>query len=576
MPRVRHRLVVLPLALVLALAAAACTRGVAPPPAVPGAAPAPASTATAAGPAPVAATGPQVTSSRGIVASAHPLASEAGIAMLRAGGNAVDAAVAAAFAVGVAEPHASGLGGEGMMVIRLAATGRTIAIDYRSTAPATARFAGRPPETGYAAAAVPGTVAGLTLALEKYGTRPLAEVIAPAIRIADQGFLASATLAGVVTENFAAIVENPELGAIFAPEGLPLEAGARVRNGDLAATLRSIAAGGADVFYKGEIAQRLAEASAAGGGFISRDDLAGYRAIEREPVRGRYRGHEIVSAPPPVAGIAVIQALQVLDQLDVASHAPLSPQRVHLTSEALKLAFADYSAFVADPGFVTVPIGGLLSPEYAKARAAAVRLDAMLPGVKAGTPPEPKQSGSTTSLAVIDGEGNAVVVTQTISDFFGAKVLVPGTGIILNNEVKNFSSRGINAMAPGKRMRTTIAPTIVVRDGQTVAAMGTPGAARIVSAMTLLVSNLIDYRMGVQQAIDAPRFHARDVEEVLAIEGRYPAATLEALKALGYVLDVHGDFDLYFGGAQGITRDPATGLLTGGADPRRDGAVVVY
>ena len=451
-----------------------------------------------------------------------------------------------------------------------------MAIDYRSTAPATAAFPGRAPDTGYAAAAVPGTVAGLTLALAKYGTKPLPDVLAPAIRVADEGLLASATLAGAVTENFAAIVEDATLAAVFCPEGLPLEPGTRVRNPELAATLRALATGGADVFYRGEIATRIAEASATGGGFLSRDDLAAYRAIEREPVRGRYRGHDLVSAPPPVAGLAVIQALQMLEHFDVAPLPPLSPQRVHLTSEALKRAFADYSAYVADPGFVKVPIAGLLSPDYAKARAAGIRADAITPGVKAGTPPEPAQSGSTTSLAVIDGQGNAVVVTQTISDFFGAKVMVPATGIILNNEIKNFSARGINAMAPGKRMRTTIAPTIVVKDGQTVAALGTPGAARIVSAMTLLVSNLVDYRMGIQEAIDAPRFHARDVEEALAVEGGFPAATLEALEALGYVLDVHGDFDLFFGGAQGISRDPATGLLTGGADRRRDGAVVVY
>ncbi len=169
-----------------------------------------------------------------------------------------------------------------------------------------------------------------------------------------------------------------------------------------------------------------------------------------------------------------------------------------------------------------------------------------------------------------------MVLTQTISDFFGAKVMVPGTGIILNNEVKNFSARGVNAMAPGKRMRTTIAPTIVLKDGQTVLAIGTPGAARIISAMTLLLSNVIDYRMGIQEAIDAPRFHVRDTEAVTAIEARVPAATRDALEALGYTLDLHGDFDLFFGGAQGILRDPASGRLTGGADPRRDGAVVAY
>jgi gamma-glutamyltranspeptidase/glutathione hydrolase len=202
-------------------------------------------------------------------------------------------------------------------------------------------------------------------------------------------------------------------------------------------------------------------------------------------------------------------------------------------------------------------------------------MEAITPKVTAGTPTS-SEGPSTTALAVVDREGNMVVVTQTISDFFGAKVAVPGTGIILNNEVKNFGSRGINAMAPGKRMRTTIAPTILVKDGQPIAALGTPGAARIVSTMAILLTNLVDYRMDIQQAIDAPRFYARDTEEALALEARFPAGTIDALKKLGYTLDVHGDFDLFFGGAQGIVRDPATGRLSGGADPRRDGAVVGY
>jgi gamma-glutamyltranspeptidase/glutathione hydrolase len=500
--------------------------------------------------------------------------------MLRAGGNAVDAAVAAAFAVGVAEPNASGLGGEGLMLIYQAQERRAIAIDYRSALPATATFTGRPPDTGYASVAVPGLVAGLSLALEKYGTRSLPETLAPAIRIADDGFLVSPTLANAVTENFAAILEDEALAAVFCPGGLPLEAGSRLRNPDLANTLRAIAEGGADEFYRGALARRVEDAMAAHGGFLTRADLANYRAIEREPVRGVYRGHDIVSAPPPVAGVALIEALQILEQFDVASMGPWSPARVHVSAEALKRAFADYSAYVADPDFVRVPAAGLTSPAYAKARAASIRLDTVTPHVTAGTPDGAREgapeSPSTTALAVIDGEGNAVVVTQTISDFFGAKVMVPGTGIILNNEVKNFGSRGINAMAPGKRMRTTIAPTILLRGGQLVAALGTPGAARIVSTMTLLVSNLIDFRMDIQQAIDAPRFYARDTEAALAIEARVPAGTLEALRRLGYTLDEHGDFDLFFGGAQGIVRDPGTGVLAGGADPRRDGAVVVY
>lgn len=530
----------------------------APPPAVPGA------------PAPLA----PITSTRGMVASAHALASDAGIAMLRAGGNAVDAAVAAAFAIGVAEPNASGLGGEGMILIHLAASGRTVAIDYRSAAPLGAVYDGRPPDTGYAAAAVPGTVAGLAMALERHGTRPLKEVLRPAIALADDGFLASATLAASVTEHFGALAADTELSGVFCPGGLPLEAGGRVRNPALAHTLRAIAAGGPDVFYRGAIADRLAQASSEHGGFLTREALAAYRAIERTPVRGRYRGREVISAPPPVAGTAVIEALQILDRFDLTPHAALSAARVHLTSEALKRAFADFNAFIGDPDFERVPAAGLVAPAYAAARAAEIDPARVSAAVRSGDPD--REHPSTTALAVIDRHGNAVVVTQTISDFFGAKVMVPGTGIILNNEMKNFSARGVNALAPGKRMRTAIAPTLVFDRGQVVLAIGTPGAARIVSVTAQLISNVLDYGLDIQAAIDAPRFHARDTEPHLSIEGRIPADTQTALERMGYALERYGDFDLFFGGAQGIVRDPRTGRLSGGADRRRDGAVIAY
>jgi gamma-glutamyltranspeptidase/glutathione hydrolase len=553
-------------ALALLAALAACARAPVEPPKPP---------SVTTPPASAAATRAPVAAANGMVASGHPLASEAGLAMLRAGGNAVDAAVAAAFAIGVAEPNASGLGGEGMLLVYLAGAGTAVAIDYRSTAPAAATREGRA-ENGYRAVAVPGTVAGLSHALERYGTKALPDVLAPSIRIAENGFLISSTLAAILADNFEAILADPALSSLLCPEGLPLEAGALLRNPELAQTLRRLAEGGPDVFYRGEIAFRIAAAMAAGGGFMTADDLAGYRAIEREPVRGRYRGREILSAPPPVGGLALVETLQVLDQLDLRPHAPDSPERIHLTAEALKRAFADYSAYVADPAFVEAPLAFLLSPGYAKARAAGIRLDAITPRVEAGRPETPGESPSTTTLAVVDRHGNMVTLTQTLSDFFGAKVLVPGTGIILNNELKNFASRGINAMAPGKRMRTTIAPTVVLENGRPLAALGTPGAARIVSTTTLIVSNLLDYGMDIQQAIDAPRFFARDIEKPLHLEARVPQPTQQALRTLGYELQVYGEFDLFFGGAQGIVRDPATGRLLGGADPRRDGAVVGY
>ena len=530
----------------------------------------------AVGPRPFAALrNAQVTAKRGMVASAHALASQAGIEILKAGGNAVDAAVAAAFTIGVVEPNASGIGGEGMMVLYLASTGKTVAIDYRSAAPAALEFPGGIPDTGLGAVAVPGTVAGLTMALEKYGEMKLPQVIAPAIRLAEQGFVVSPTLAGIVVDNFEAISRNEALAKLVCPEGLPIEAGATLRNPDLAASLRKIAAGGADVFYRGVLADALAADMAAGGGRITKADLAAYRAIEREPVRGRYRDHEIVSAPPPVAGVSLVEILQILDQFDLPKEAPLSPRYVHLAAEAMKRGFADYTANVGDPGFVKVPVAGLVSPDFARRRAAEIRPDAITPKVTAMDPARP-ESPSTTSLAVVDGRGNMVALTQTISDFFGAKVVIGGTGIIPNNEMKNFGTRGPNALAPGKRMRTMIAPTILMKDGKPFAALGTPGAARILSTMTLLVSNLVDFGMGIQEAIEAPRFYARDIETDLSVEARMPAATIAALTRMGYSVKTLGEYDLFFGGAQGIVIDRRTGLRIGGADPRRDGAVVGY
>jgi gamma-glutamyltranspeptidase/glutathione hydrolase len=517
----------------------------------------------------------QVTAKRGMVASAHVLASQAGIAILKAGGNAVDAAVAAAFAIGVVEPNASGIGGEGMMVLYFADARKAVAIDYRSAAPAALEFPGGIPDAGLGAVAVPGTVAGLTMALEKYGAMKLPQVMAPAIRLAEQGFVVSPTLAGIVVDNFEAISRNETLAKLVCPEGLPIEAGATLKNPDLAASLRKIAAGGADVFYRGDLADAIAADMAAGGGRITKADLAAYRAIEREPVRGWYRGHEIVSAPPPVAGVSLVEVLQILDQFDLPKETPLSPRYVHLAAEAMKRGYADYTANVGDPGFVNVPVAGLVSPGFARRRAAEIKPDAITPKV---TPMDPArlESPSTTSLAVVDGRGNMVALTQTISDFFGAKVVIGGTGIIPNNEMKNFGARGPNALAPGKRMRTMIAPTILVKNGKPFAAIGTPGAARILSTMTLLVSNLVDFGMSIQEAIEAPRFYARDIETDLSVEARVPAATIAALTKMGYSVKTLGEYDLFFGGAQGIVIDRRTGLRIGGADPRRDGAVVGY
>jgi gamma-glutamyltranspeptidase / glutathione hydrolase len=521
----------------------------------------------------------QVESRNGMVASAHALASQAGVEILKAGGNAVDAAVAAAVAIGVAEPNATGIGGEGMMVIYLADRKTAIAIDYRSASPAKAQFTGAVPGTGHQAVAIPGTVAGLALALEKYGTMKLPQVMAPSIRIAREGFVVSPTLAGVIADNFEEIAKADALAKIFCPGGLPLEAGDTLKNPDLAATLEKIAAGGADVFYRGSVADAIAGEMKAQGGFITKDDLASYRAIERTPIEGTYRGYRLLSAPPPVGGLAVVEILQILEQFPMAKLKPFSREHVHVMAEAMRRGFADWSAYVGDPGFTDVPVAQLLSKPYASKRAAEIAMDRITAKVEAGT--LDRLSPSTTSLSTVDKAGNMVALTQTLSDFFGSKVVVAGTGIILNNEMKNFSARGPNSRMPGKRMRTTIAPTIILRpDGRTFATIGTPGAARIISTMTLLVSDLVDYGMGIQEAIEAPRFMARDeagqTGNAIDIEARLPADTQAALTRMGYTLRPLKDFDLFFGGAQGIIIDQKSGMRVGGADPRRDGAVVGY
>ena len=518
---------------------------------------------------------PQAVARHGMVASAHALASQAGLEMLQRGGNAIDAAVAAAFAIGAVEPNDSGIGGEGIIVIYHADTKKTVAIDYRSVAPAKARFSARIPNYGHAGVAVPGMVAGLTTALKEHGTMNLDHVMAPAIKIAEEGFTVSPTLAGEISDNFDAIQKNEALAALMCPGGLPLEAGATYKNTDLASSLRKIATGGPDVFYRGELAKLISADMVAHGGFVSEEDLAAYQAITREPVRGNYRGYDIISAPPPVGGIAVIEMLQILEHFNLAANAPLSPQNVHLMSEAMKRGFADFTAYVQDPAFVKVPSAEMMARDYAKSRAAEIQPDQVTANPTQGEPVR-EGSGSTTALCAIDARGNIAVLTQTISDHFGAKVVVPGTGILLNNDMRNFSSRGNNAMAPGKRMRGTLSPTILLKDGKPWAALGTPGSGRIISTMVILISNLIDHKMPIQEAIESPRFYARNTEKNLWVESRMPKETLESLGKMGYTFETMNDYDLYFGGAQGIVIDRKTGNLCGGADPRRDGMAVGY
>ena len=547
---------------------------------------------------PVVALAQEVVGRHGMVASADPLASLAGVEILLQGGNAVDAAVATALAIGVVEPNASGLGGEGYMVIYLADRGEAIAIDFRAAAPGAATwdaFENGPPSTGWGAVAVPGNVAGLALALERYGTMTWEQVSRPAIRLAEEGFIVTETLEGIILDTYETLLKDPELSSIYLKDGLPPMAGERLRNPNLAKTLRILAEQGPRAFYEGELAEKIVAAVRAGGGLLSLEDMKNYTAIEREPARGFYRGYEILGAPPPVGGgVGVINALQQLEHFDLSAGEPVSARTIHLITQAVRRAHLDHLEYVADPAYWDVPVKGLTSREYAAMRAAEIDEFQAGPLPKPGNPwefefeeePVPTgayviehyQSPSTTHISVVDKYGNAVALTQTLSSFFGAGVAVPDTGIILNNQMQNFNAPGHpNELVPGKRPRTIIAPTIVLKDGKPFLVVGSPGAARIIYAMVHILTNIIDFGMGIQEAIDAPRTYSYATSNRTEIESRIPESVREELRAMGYTrIDVRGDYDLYFGGAQAILIDPETGEMRGAADPRRAGGVVAY
>jgi gamma-glutamyltranspeptidase/glutathione hydrolase len=530
------------------------------------------------------------TSTEGMVATAHQLASDAGAQILAAGGNAVDAAVAAAFAITVVEPNASSLGGEGFMVLSLA-DGRDIAIDYRSVAPGriTHEDDNDEPRYGPESTCVPGVVAGLALALEEYGTMTLAEVMAPAIKLARDGFPLDEVLKSRISDAYGWMSEDPVASAIYLPDGLLPETGTILVQADLAHALELIAQGGAKVFYRGEIALAIETATE---GFLAYSDLQRYAAVIRTPVLSEYRGYEVIGTPPNVAGITVAEALNILDNFDLSGSTWSDPQAIHVLAEALKLASADRLPYDADPDFYDVPLEGLLSEAYATVRAGLISLDsALMPtnSVPAGDPylyqavGEPVVVGdeiyspSTTQLSILDKAGNAVSITQTLSDFWGSRTMVPGYGFFINDELHNFNDYNpdnltdVNVHEPFKRPRTVIAPTIV-RDpaGEVFMVVGTPGAGYIPSTVVEMIVNVVDFGMSLEDAIRAPKFCSRVSYKELRLEGGYPQETLDALAALGHTVKAdYGELNSTFGGINAILVED--GVMTGVGSFRRDG-----
>ena len=526
----------------------------------------------------------------GVVAAAHPLAAQAGVDILKKGGNAVDAAIATALSLGVVEPNATGLGGGGFALVYIAKENQCHVVDFREMAPAKARTNSYPltekgkavsnaSATGYKAVAVPGELRGLEMLHKMFGTQKWADLFQPAIRQAEAGITVSETLNGILTDEYDRLQKSPAMPWLqdnFYKDGLPAQTGDTVKNVQLAGTLKQIAAGGADVFYTGEIADDIArEFAQKGDSWITKEDLANYKAVLREPVTGNYRGYSVITLPPPSSGgVTLLETLNILEGFDLNKLGHGSANYVHVIAEAQKLAFADRAEYIADPAFVKVPVAGLLDKGYAAERRKAIDMKHTHKAVPGQ--PSKYESGSTTSFSVVDKDGNMVSITKTINHFMGSGVVPEGTGILLNDEMDDFdlNPASLNAPSAGKRPLSSIAPVMVLKDGKPFFTAGTPGANRIITTMVNIVINVVDFKEELQPAILEPRFHNGNTAQT-AVESRIPADVVKELESRGHKISVKGAFDLYFGGAQGVMLR-SDGRLLGGADPRRDGIAVGY
>jgi gamma-glutamyltranspeptidase/glutathione hydrolase len=532
----------------------------------------------------------------GMVVSAQRAASAAGLAILKAGGNAVDAAVAVGYALAVVDPCCGNIGGGGFMLIRRA-DGTAIFINFRETAPAAATQDmyldkdGSPIRDaslhGYRAVAVPGTVRGLDLALSRYGRLSRDTVMAPAIALARDGFVLGEPDAAIIARAAAHLAIDPEAAGIFLhADGTSYKAGQRLVQPDLAAALERIVKDGPDGFYRGPIAAALAAAMAAHGGLITEADLASYSATELAPLSCDYRGYRIVSAPPPSSGgTTLCEILNVLSGWDIGAAGFGAPRAVHLAAEAMRHAFFDRNSVLGDPAFVANPLAQLLSAEQAAMIRAAIDPDKATPSTMLGSVVTGGEKPQTTHYSVVDGEGNAVSVTYTLNGNFGASVVAPGTGFLLNNEMDDFTAKpgtanqfglvqgDANSIQPGKRPLSSMTPAIVEKDGHPVFVLGSPGGPRIITAVLETVMNLVDFGMTPDAAVAAPRFHQQYLPDTVFYEtGGFSPQTLSALGAMGYSLKEQPPW-----GAVELIAIGADGRLVGVNDPRRPaGAALGY
>ncbi|WP_225771285.1 gamma-glutamyltransferase [Inquilinus sp. Marseille-Q2685] len=533
-----------------------------------------------------AASPPAVEAPDGMVVSSQHLASEAGAEILRAGGNAVDAAVATGYAQAVTNPCCANIGGGGFMVIHLAREKRDTFLNFRETAPAAATETmyldaqGNPIKGaslyGYLAVGVPGSVLGLDTALQRYGTLPRETVMAPAIRLAREGFILTRGDTDILDAGAALLKKDPVASKIFfRPDGSPFKPGDRLVQADLADTLEAIAKGGPDAFYKGAIAQKVEAAMKAGGGIMTAQDFAAYTVTETDPVTCSYRGYVFVSSPPPSSGgTTMCEILNILEGYDLKALGWHSAAGVHLMVEAMRHAYMDRNTYLGDPAFVKNPLDRLLSKDYAARIRTKILPDKATPSkeVQPGVPPHEKPE--TTHYSVVDKDGNAVSVTYTINGLFGAGVIAPGTGFLLNDEMDDFTVKpGVpnlfglvqgkaNAIAPGKRPLSSMAPTLVTKDGEIALVLGSPGGARIITITLQAALNMIDFGMAPQEAVDAPRIHHQWLpDEVFAEPRALSPDTVKLLEQMGHKVTVQSPW----GAAELIALQPAAATAASGA-----------
>jgi gamma-glutamyltranspeptidase / glutathione hydrolase len=540
-----------------------------------------------------------VTAKHAMVVAQEPLAADAGLQVLKNGGNAVDAAVAVGFALAVTHPVAGNIGGGGFMLVRLN-TGKTYFLDFREAAPAKASrtmyldAGGNPTQDsllGWKASGVPGSIKGFETAQKRWGSKKWADLLQPAIGLAADGFTVDQTLAKELSGKDASLTKDPESTRIFLRNGHPYQQGERIRQPELAATLRKVAANGAREFYEGETAKQFAAQMAAHGGLITADDLKKYRVIERTPLEGDYHGYHVTTAPPPSAGgVGILQMMAMLAGTDYASHGADSPKAVQLEAEAMRRFYADRSEYLGDPDFYHVPVKQLLAPAYIAERRKSIVAGRATPSSDVEPGPikvqvaqaQAKESNETTHFNVVDAAGNAVAVTYTLNGDFGCGVTVPGLGFLLNNEMDDFVAKPgspnmfgmvggeANAIEPGKRPLSSMNPTIITRDGKLFMAVGAPGGSRITTGVLQVILDVLDFGMNPQDAVDLPRFHNQWKPDYLYLQKGFNPEAATALEKMGYQIKP----------IDGVARVEAIvvkdGILQGGSESRLNGKVAGY